>query len=279
MNRFGNALTLKDIDDHDIEAVEQSIRDHTLNYLIKKVAESVGDGCDVLVPDEMLEEYFGNVFKYATDKFKFFEADKKTIKRVAEHVKRIVDDGGENKGLKHFVPKRKPLPKTTTNVKKMKKIQAEPSLHASGDELSNESIEELKIDLFNKIMDCLKLYKVDQIVDLKAIDQNIVNVHQENEQIFGEVTCIICLNDPNKKKQKPKRMSYHSGNGSKYWIPSNFISHLKNVHKLCSQRIHSKENCKTVDDKIERVKSEHNSNMSIEIVEVDENSQTKYEQG
>lgn len=275
MNGFGNALNIMDINDEDIQAVEESIRDCTIDYLTKKVMENVDDGCEILVPMEMLEEYFGEAYKFAPEKFKFLAGDRKTIKKVSEHVQKIVDSLGESKGLKHFAPKRKPTTNTATNTQKVQKIRDKGTPHASDDEIdemSTESLQKLETVLFEKIWDCLKTFKVEQIVDLETVDQNIVSVFTENGRIYGNVYCVICANGSNLRKQTPKRVQYYSNNGKQYWVPSNFTSHLKNIHKLSGEKCRAKKSTvgTVAENQFELIdESKYSKDLSLEIVSID----------
>lgn len=72
---------------------------------------------------------------------------------------------------------------------------------------------------------------VDEYVNLENVPESIVSVSSKNDQIYGKVDCIICKNDPNKRKPMPKSVSYQNGS----WIASNFTTHLQKVHKLCDK--------------------------------------------
>lgn len=233
MNGFGNALSFKDIDDADIEAVEHVVKTQTLNILSKKMSESNDCDCDVLIDNDQLEEYFGEVYKEAPDQFKFLAGDIKTIKRAVEHVKRVVDGNGVNTGLKLFKPKPNVL-KRTNKIKSIVHSAQETAASNNSEEKDfDDLLPQLKSTLFTKVMEWLKQYKVDQQMDLAVVNPDIVSVVVENGQIYGYIDCVICSNQENGNKEKPKKISYcFDKSGSQYWISSNFTTHLKSKHQL-----------------------------------------------
>lgn len=234
MNGFGNALTFKDVNEEDIMTVEAFVRNELLKILSNNASESIGEDCDALVDEQQMLDHFGEAYKEQPENFKFLSGHKKLIRNVAAHVKRLVDGKGENKGLKFFQPKLI-LPKRA--------IKSEPKLHTTQDvptpnvlneETLTELMPQLKSSLFTKVMECLKQYKVNQQMVIDDVDEGIVSVFIEDGQVYGNIQCIICQNNPKKNKhnQKPKRVSYHTDEISQYWVASNFTTHLKRVHKL-----------------------------------------------
>lgn len=156
------------------------------------------------------------------------DVDDEDVASVERFVKtKQMDANGIENGLKFFQLK---------VVKQSKKLaQSDQNFHKAAQLNANvdeEFLLNLKSTLFQKIMECMKLYNVDKFVNLENVHDNIVSVNVEGTQIYGTVDCIICLNEPNKKNIRPKRVSYYSGDDSKHWIPSNFITHLKTVHKI-----------------------------------------------
>lgn len=240
---FSNPFTFKHLNDADIASVERLIRTKTIHVLEKDLNESVlgkqtDREADVLIDDDTLKEYFGDVYYNDTHNFEFLPGDRKFIGLLVDHVQKTVDKKGDNKGLRNYQPKcteksNKPIRENEKNIKvKIGKEETEKSVadDVDGYESDGDSngLAEMKLSLLSKIMDYLLIYKVNEIVDLENVPDNMVSVSIQNKKIEGRVHCIICQNDKVKKKQKPKRVSFNDG----YWIPSNFITHLKIVHKL-----------------------------------------------
>lgn len=204
---------------------------------------------DVLIDDDTLKEYFGDYYHDDPHNFEFLPGDLKLIKLLVGHVQKSVDKNGENKGLRNYRPKswkksKQPMELPTKHVdnaandndsvpdideNQLKQLKS----NAANDDDSVPDIDEnqlaqLKSALFNKIMEYMQLYKVNEIVDLENVSDSIVSVSTQNKKIYGHVYCIVCKNGSGKKKSEPKRVSYNDG----FWIPSNFAKHLKLVHKL-----------------------------------------------
>lgn len=220
---YGNALTFQDVDDSDITAVQDFIRNKALGFLANKIDESFPDDAresDLLIEDDLLEEYFGPLFKQKTDEFEFRSGDIKLIKQIKKYVKNKIDKNG----MKVFVPKPRRPKRKVTNVSQN---PTPPDIFDSDTMLTT-----LKTSLFTKIMASYQMYNVNELVDLQNVDPDTVSVSIETGQIFGHVYCVLCQNDITKKNQKPIRISHHSEDRSEYWIPSNFITHLRRKHKL-----------------------------------------------
>lgn len=227
---YANPLVFKEVDDSDILAVQEFIKNRTMNILSTDLHESIGGECDVLVDEQKLDEFFGPIYKNDTNNFEFRAGDKKLIKQIVSYVKNAVDGNGVNSGIKHFMPKRNPSKRKAPILKN--KIEINNGEACEVDMIDADHSLELKTSLFKKIIDCCKLFKVNELVDLENVDPNIVSVSMKNGQIYGDVHCIVCQNNTSNERQKTKRVSFHSGTNSSYWIPSNFITHLKKTHKL-----------------------------------------------
>lgn len=235
MNGFANALSFKDLDNTDIVAVEYFVREKTLKILQQKLSNSINEeNCDVLVDDEELEQYFGPVYMQAPAKFKFLPGEIKLIKELAAHVKRLVDVNGLNIGLKQFKPKRM----LKRAIGKNSNVLGTQVTNTNGfDEKNlNELFPDLNFSLFAKVIEILKQYKVDQEVNINNISSNTVSVVVKNNHVNGDIYCVLCQNDLKGNKQNPKRISYKCMNGYKFWIPSNFTTHLKNIHGLSAEK-------------------------------------------
>lgn len=228
MYGFGNALTFSLLEDADITEVENLIKTQTLSTLIFNSNDTEAFKHDNMITDEkQMKEYFGDTFYKNSKIFEFNPGDKKVIKYIVKHINDIVASKGVKKGMKHF--------KSTQNSNR---IQLAPTntenLDLMADVEDAEMLAELKTSLFQKVMECLELFNVNEIMELENLSDNIVSVSMHNGQIFGDVYCVLCSDG--KKKSRPKRVSYCS----KYWIPSNFVTHLRKVHKLSQNKLKSK---------------------------------------
>lgn len=91
---------------------------------------------------------------------------------------------------------------------------------------------ELETTHFQKIIEIMQTYKVDQFIQLENVNKNIVSVFMNDSQISGEVRCAICDNDSDRMYSKSKQVNYFTSESTSYWITSNFATHLRKVHKL-----------------------------------------------
>lgn len=233
LSNFSNPFTFKHINDDDIANVERFIRTKTIRMLEENLNESVlgqhkHSAADVLIEDDTLKEYFGDVYYNDAHNFEFLPGDLKLIKSLVDHVQKSVDKKGENKGLANYRPKpskklKQPMELIATNVD-----SAAADDNDLDSDIDGKQLAQLKSALFSKIMEYMHLYNVNEIVDLENVPDSIVSVSTQNNKIHGHVYCIVCQNGPGKKKSEPKRVSYNDG----FWIPSNFATHLKTVHKL-----------------------------------------------
>lgn len=274
---FGNALSFKNIREEDINIVEKFIQEETLEILSTKLSDTIGTN-DVVIGDEMLHSYFGEIFASQPNKFHFQRGDILLIEELVEHVKRVVDNDGKiNSGLNKF--KNKSKRKITEKINKKK-------LDSELDECENSSF---KSDLFNKVVECLKSQIIEKKIanlNLDALDESIVKVYTNNGiPTYGEVTCILCTKSNKKSCDKlirPKRVYYHTGRGGKYWVLSNFSKHLTKIHKISNDNFEGNglqqnngDHEKSTQKLIEPIEVENiNEESVICVAEVDDNKQT-----
>lgn len=244
---YGHALTFKDLDDSDIASVQEFIRNKTLSIISKDLNESIGEHeeCDVLLTDDLLEEYFGSLYKRNTNQFEFRTGDIKLIKQIKIYVEKTI----AKDGMKAFISKRQQSKRKAINKSLNNKQQKIDDLTSVQGTFDPDTISALTSDLFTKIIECCKSYNVNEFVDLENVDPSIVSVSVNKGQIYGHVCCVICQSDVNKKNQKPKKISYHSRDRSQYWVTSNFTTHLKIAHKLRqTDTQHNEENIPTASE-------------------------------
>lgn len=90
----------------------------------------------------------------------------------------------------------------------------------------------------------MRLYNINEYIELENIDESIVTVHMKGTQIHGEVQCIMCKNMAEHQDAKPKSVSYCCKANSKFWVTSNFASHLKSFHNLSALNAAPKQSSK-----------------------------------
>lgn len=220
---------------------------------------------DVVIDDEQLKNYFGEIYASKPSKFQFQRGDTLLIKELVEHVKRVVDGGGINSGLGQF--KAKGFQNTSRKRKKNMLSEIEENNNCS-----------FRSGLFEKVMEHLRLH--DTNLNLNGLDESIVTVFTRNGfPIYGSVACIFCQRS-NKKDAKPKRVYYHTGSGGKYWVLSNFTTHLK-AHKTkfnYSQSCNAQKDIVIIDNKVEKEvmqQSKESDNSLICVNDEKQNEQNK----
>lgn len=164
---------------------------------------------------------FGEIYAMSPDKFQFLRGERNFIKIIVAHVQKLVDNGGENKGLAQFKErKRKKTQKTNINHQFCIDNNAKEN---SADSKSTNC--QSNNELYDKIINCLKSYEV----DTNGYDVNMV--HVDPSGAYGNIKCILCGDDSS------KRVTYYQpGNRTAYWVLSNFTSHLEKKHKLVPAR-------------------------------------------
>lgn len=106
MSGFANPLSMKTITDVEIKAIEEFIKKNAFEYLAKEFCNiSIDNICEVDIEDEQLVNYFGPLYAHNTASFQFRLGDIITIREIVGHVKKTVDEGGQNKNLAYYVDK------------------------------------------------------------------------------------------------------------------------------------------------------------------------------
>lgn len=231
---YGNALSFKNLKDEDIHYIEQKVKQNGIS-IEKELNNSADMNCEV--SNEHMIEIFGKKYADIPSKFCFERGEILLIKELVAHVKHIVDSNGENSGLFRFKYKQKA-------EKKSKKSQhrklcsessnnhdiqdVEPSINSNIDE---NRLTLLRLDLFKKACDYLKQCAADQCINIEMLDMSIIDIKQNDGQIFGTIICAICQGQ-NAKSQKPKSVYYNETPTRSNWVLSNFQKHLKCKHGL-----------------------------------------------
>lgn len=208
-------MSFKTITDEDIDFVEMKIKERGEKFAKKaQKVSSDGTSSDSMDPVEI----FGETYAKSLDQFQFLRGDRNVIKSIVSHVQKLVDNGGENKGLAQFKEKKR---KKNKNVQRLNFDENAkenlPESKTSNPELANE--------LYRKVVNCLISYDVD------VTGYHTGMVHVDPSGAYGNIECILC--DGSNDKQNTKRVTYYQpANRTAYWVLSNFKSHLETKHKL-----------------------------------------------
>lgn len=143
---------------------------------------------DVLIEDDTLKEYFGDVYYSDPHNFEFLSGDLKLIKLLVDNVQKNVDTKGENKCLRKYKPKPSMKPKRKMALIKENVQSAGGIEHYDSDsDIDPKQLAQLKSALFTKVMEYVQLCNVNEIIDLENVTESIVSVSSENKKISGHV--------------------------------------------------------------------------------------------
>lgn len=226
MTGYAHPMVFKAITNTEISKVETFVRERALAILQQNIHDSINEeNCEVVIDDEQLREYFGDLYVQDTSSFQFESGDLLLIKELVDHVKSIADANGKNTGLGHFMSASK------KRGKQQKKANLFPEKKKKV--VVDFDMDQLKMDLQQKVRQCFNSHMVDMEVNSVQDDQIAVELCVKKGQLFGDVFCIICATE-NRKNQKPKSVYYKS---DKYgcWVLSNLVTHLQKVHHLKAQ--------------------------------------------
>lgn len=233
-NGFNNRLSFVNITDEDILAVEKCVRDEGLLYIEKKMRMKIDNTADILMYEDQLIEYFGETYASDPASFRFEIGDKKLIILLRDHIIQKQSEKGE-KYLRRFrKPSRKHTKKKSSNTNDLQFEFADenyPPDHKNYRSI-DENHEQLKSRLFNGVKLIMQSFVIAESIS-ETFNLNDVSVGITNGKISGEINCVVCVNDTEKKRKiKPKKVFYESGGCSQFWVLANFKKHLKDVHKL-----------------------------------------------
>lgn len=248
MAGYGHPMAFKVMNDEHILKTEKFIREKTLNILQQNLNQSVNkeqcEDCEVLLDDDELRDYFGDLYAQNPSSFQFEAGDVLLIKELIDHVKTVADRNGKNTGLGHFAKRNTVAQSVTAKVRQSRKVNLFPKQKKKKQVPSQLDENQLKIELEQKALASFNLYVEGGI----STEQMIVQVHQKNGKIYGELVCVLCENN------KPKRVSFNSNQTHGCWVLSNLVKHLKTVHGL-----HPMVN--TVDYSVKTQKITHDKNI------------------
>lgn len=235
---FSNRLNFESLTEDEIDQVEQFVREKGLDFAQKKLQKKIECHEEILLHDEQLIDYFGETYASNPSNFRFEIGDRKLIRIFRDH---LIEQQNE-KGAKYMRrfrkkpdrknPKRFKLDERTCTLK----TENEQSVNdgENFDDADDVYCQKLSAGLFERVRNYMETFDIDKSI-IEKINPNIVSVKIAEGLVIAGVFCAVCQNDETKKrKSKAKRVFYKDGEGSNYWVLSNFGQHLKSVHKLKS---------------------------------------------
>lgn len=215
---FNNAILFENITEEDICSVEKFVREELLE-VISTNAEATANADEFVMDEKQLIENFGQLYAMNPEKFRFQAGDRKFIQLVRDHIRCEIEKKGRKRALCHFAYGQ-------PNKKKQKDNE--------GKEVENDinsTKSSLKTKLTEQILRKMKMFAVPQSI-LDVFNESFVNVNVcENRDITGTVICVVChTQSEHPENIKPKNVFCREKSGSKSWVISNFVTHLKRVH-------------------------------------------------
>lgn len=219
------------LNEDDIKSIEEFVREEGLNHATKMLQQKVQCNSDVLLQENQLVDYFGEIYASDPSNFRFVIGDKKLIRLVRDH---LIENQNEH-GAKYMRRFRK-KPDRENKI-----IRAPQTEHHAIDNIedTNEALcSELSASLFERLKVFMKSFGIDDSI-IQTMTQNSVSVKIVNGNVASEIFCALCQFDTTKKRKlNGKKVYYKNGSNSKYWVLSNFKEHLKTVHKVtCNQSV------------------------------------------
>lgn len=229
--------------------------------------------------EQQLIDIFGIDNAQIPSEFKFRRGDIVLIKALVTEVNKIIGEKGYNTFQCQIKNRKRrgKQSKTDSNPNIRSNKMRQKSENAITVKSNDISTQHLKRSLFAKIQECLDQYSAHRLVEYDYLDENTVAVHQENGNIFGSITCIICQHL--KKKNNPKRMYYHEKNDlkeSSYWVISNFHAHLR-THGLKPLKLAVNQTKKEDEDENTNSNSKENNSGDDSLIEIIDDANTANE--
>lgn len=196
MAGYAHPMAFKAITDDEISKAERFVREKTLSILQKNMNDSINEGgdCDVLIDDEQLRDYFGDLYAQDTISFKFEAGDILLIKELVDYVKQVADRNGKNTGFRYFINENISVPKKSRAPKSNAVVLVDH--------------QKLKMDLEEKVSKCIQLHVSGIKLNSLNMEQVAVELFTEGEKFYGDIFCNVCKAE-NKINQKPKRVYYN----------------------------------------------------------------------
>lgn len=83
---FSNSLNLVNLTEDDINQIKKFVREEGLDHATKMLQKELGCQGDVLLQENQLIDYFGEIYASDPSNFRFVIGDKKLIRLVRDHL-------------------------------------------------------------------------------------------------------------------------------------------------------------------------------------------------
>lgn len=229
---FNNILNMLNLTNEDIGQIEKCVREDTLAYLENKM--KINFDCDEVLHEDLLVDYFGDLYASDPTKFRFEIGDIKLINLVRDHIKSQYEKNGA-KYLRRFKEKkvRKMKPKNGVDSKSNDALieLSYPEENDDGNDSHSMNCQSLSIQLVERLKVYLLKFKINASI-IQQVNLNTVTVEVlERGGIIAGVYCMLCQKEKPKKKLRPMKVYYkNDGKGSKYWVLSNLGQHINKSH-------------------------------------------------
>lgn len=232
---YANAVLFEKLDDNDINAVEEFVRNDLLDILLDD--EQPVDGSEVLLDDEQMKNYFGELYASSPSKFRFMPGDRKFIKLIQNQIQLDIKKKGRKRALSCYtdesVHAQKLRRKRLINVKTENETKTDPSIDSG--EVGNSdlgTIDMLATMLYTRIQNKLAQLRFPPST-LTEFNKTFVSVVKNVDgNIDASVVCFACyLQSETKENVHQCSVFLRTRNGKQSWVISNFTKHLNNKHK------------------------------------------------
>lgn len=209
---FNNVTSFETIDDDDIGAVENFVRED-LEDFIKSNENFKTNGKE----NQHMVEHFGEFYAQCPKKFRFLPGDLKFIKKIKEHIHDVVNKKGRKKAYQHF--------SNETNRTKNAEYTVEVN---QNDQITGSKFIDngLKKKLYDLISNKLVEFNVHPSTR-EIFDESFISIENKNNRTTGNIICVVChVQKKDSEHAKPKHV-YCRG---KSWVISNFVKHFTRAH-------------------------------------------------
>lgn len=245
---FGEPVTLKRVTSHEIDGVEQFMRNN-----LQGLVNSWQNLTNIDASD-----FFG-LYKINPSDFSFNLGEKYLIEELAKYVRKKVD---HEHNSQYFRLQRKvnysgtfEVPNVGRFFTKFKNVQAEQetekisetseanySRDNHGHHVDHVDLTNLQLKLHQNVLALLSKATVDRtdkndLLSQFTLENVSVNVDADGN-IHGIVNCVLCKNAGSMQIEH-KISSKQSNTNKTYWTLSNYIDHVSNVHKMNGKMLRS----------------------------------------
>lgn len=219
---YGDAITLKNVDDGTIKYVE--------NYMATEMLQILSDRLSL---DESINyvDFFGKTFAAKPSNFKFKLGEVCQIKEIVVHLNMLMNNLSPIERSALFNP---------ANLNELCDFEGTIYIENFGRYFTDAEASisrrmmlevgtKLKWVLFNNIKNLFKEYGINpEFTERFNEDSFVVNKHGKNKTWIAKVECCLCV--PGLKKSQfivQSKMVNHEV----YWINSNYGKHIRRMHK------------------------------------------------